>query len=90
MSNPELHSYQVAMVVSTKIAEITSAIRNEKKTHGTLRFWWNWKKKFTGEWWKVNTSFSQIAQVKWSISEVEAPDYLEMLHDYGDLYTDAV
>ena len=38
MSNPELHSYQVAMVVSTKIAEITSAIRNEKKTHGTLRF----------------------------------------------------
>ena len=48
------------------------------------------EKKFTGEWWKVNTSFSQIAQVKWSISEVKAPDYLEMLHDYGDSYTDAV
>lgn len=48
------------------------------------------EKKFTGEWWNVNTSFSQIAQVKWSNSEVEAPDYLEMLHDYGDSYTDAV
>lgn len=38
MSNPELHSYQVAMVVSTKIAEITSAIRNEKKHTGLFDF----------------------------------------------------
>ena len=63
MSMIAVRFYQVAMVVSTKIAEITWA---KRKIVASILM--KLEKEFNGEWWNVNTSFSQIAQVKWSTS----------------------